>query len=71
MPAFLICSGVLALCVAAWVATVIRSDIQLILLATCAIGGLLLIGLGALIHDVGRLKIERRQSEDPYGDPQA
>lgn len=68
MPVFLICSGVIALCVAAWVTTVIRSDIQLILLATCAIGGLLLIGLGALIHDVSRLKIGRRKAADAYED---
>jgi hypothetical protein len=41
--------GILGLVAAALVGTTIRSDIQIILVAVCAFGGLTLIGLGYII----------------------
>lgn len=41
--------GILGLVAAAFVATVTRSDVQIILAAVCAFGGLSLIGIGYIM----------------------
>jgi hypothetical protein len=58
---FLSLAGVLSLGFAGWIGQHIASDIQIGIVATCLVGGVLMIGQASILHELAAIR--RKQGE--------